>query len=169
MKILAVSDNHGDRDVLVDILAHWQNKVDGFFHCGDSELEASDSLWRDYVVVKGNCDYDPKYRKTQTVDLDGVRIFMTHGHLYGVNTGMMALSYAAQEEHADIVLYGHTHKLAAELADDMVFVNPGSISQPRGRYSHLKTYAIIEDEADKKKVSFYNRQHELIPELQVKL
>lgn len=40
MKILVVSDNHGDRDCLVDLVNHYEGQVDALFHCGDSELIA---------------------------------------------------------------------------------------------------------------------------------
>ena len=36
MKYLIVSDNHGDRQILVDLLAGFSGKVDTFIHCGDS-------------------------------------------------------------------------------------------------------------------------------------
>ena len=46
MKILVVSDNHGDRDCLVDLVNHYEGQVDALFHCGDSELEPTDELWQ---------------------------------------------------------------------------------------------------------------------------
>ena len=33
MKYLIVSDNHGDRQILVDLLAEFSGKVDTFIHC----------------------------------------------------------------------------------------------------------------------------------------
>lgn len=32
MKILVVSDNHGDRDCLVDLVNHYEGQVDALFH-----------------------------------------------------------------------------------------------------------------------------------------
>ena len=52
MKILVVSDNHGDRDCLVDLVNHYEGQVDALFHCGDSELEPTDELWQKLIVVK---------------------------------------------------------------------------------------------------------------------
>ena len=54
MRYLVVSDNHGDRDILVDLVDRYRSEVDIFFHCGDSELEASDPLWDTFQVVQGN-------------------------------------------------------------------------------------------------------------------
>ena len=38
MRYLVVSDNHGDREILVKLLDKYHANVDYFFHCGDSEL-----------------------------------------------------------------------------------------------------------------------------------
>lgn len=40
MKYLIVSDNHGDRNILVEIVNRYVDRVDHMFHCGDSELKA---------------------------------------------------------------------------------------------------------------------------------
>lgn len=165
MKIVIVSDNHGQRECLVNILKQWQGKVDGFFHCGDSELEASDTLWKDFVVVKGNCDYDPTFAETSTVKVGDETVFITHGHLYQINSGLTALSLAAQEQQATIALYGHSHKLACELTNGILFVNSGSISQPRGQYAPLKTYAIIETSDQGYQVTYFNEKHEEVTAL----
>ena len=165
MKYLVVSDNHGNRDVLVELASVWENKVDGMFHCGDSELEPNDTLWEKYVVVKGNCDYYPEYKQSVVVSVEEDTFFMTHGHLFNVNMGLTHLSLAAKENQATIALYGHTHKLAAEMVDGILYVNSGSIAQPRGKYSHLKTYAIIETNEKEIKVTYHNSNHEEIPEL----
>ncbi|WP_303220499.1 metallophosphoesterase family protein, partial [Enterococcus asini] len=57
MKYLVVSDNHGDRQILVDLVNHFQEQVDLFIHCGDSELPADDELFAIYQGVGGNCDF----------------------------------------------------------------------------------------------------------------
>ncbi|WP_270635274.1 metallophosphoesterase family protein [Limosilactobacillus mucosae] len=43
MKALFVSDNHGDRAILQKIAARFGNEVDIMLHCGDSNLEPSES------------------------------------------------------------------------------------------------------------------------------
>ena len=63
MKYLVVSDNHGDREILVDIVKQRAGEMDVLFHCGDSELEADDQLWETFDVVKGNCDFVRGLRK----------------------------------------------------------------------------------------------------------
>lgn len=165
MKYLVVSDNHGNRDVLVDLVHIWEKKVDGMFHCGDSELKEDDNLWQKFVVVKGNCDYSPEYQKETAIAHGEDTIYMTHGHLFNVNMGLTYLSLAAKEKSASLCFYGHTHKLAAEMVDGILYLNPGSISQPRGKYSHLKTYAIVETSEKEIEVAFYTQNHEKLSDL----
>ncbi|HGT1373043.1 TPA: metallophosphoesterase family protein [Enterococcus faecium] len=81
MRYLVVSDNHGDRDILVDLVDRYRSEVDIFFHCGDSELEASDPLWDTFQVVQGNCDYGPGFEQKKVIQTGQDTVFMTHGHL----------------------------------------------------------------------------------------
>ncbi|WP_086312982.1 hypothetical protein A5821_000556 [Enterococcus sp. 7F3_DIV0205] len=164
MKYLVVSDNHGDRDILVDLTETYRGKVDKMFHCGDSELEPTDSLWNDFIVVKGNCDYDPDFPNV-IVEKSGTDIiFMTHGHLSNVRTGLTSLALQAAEVNANIVLFGHTHEIGCEVRANVLYLNPGSISQPRGPIQ-LKSYAIIESTPEQLIVQYYGREHQPYKEL----
>ena len=164
MKYLVVSDNHGERDVLVELVNKYRGQVDGMFHCGDSELDPTDELWQVMLVVTGNCDFDSRYKKFQEVTIGSDKIYMTHGHLSAVRMDLHSLFYEAKEKGANIALYGHTHVLHAEVVEDVLIVNPGSISQPRYPY-RVKTYAIIESTPEQYSVSYYDEQHRLIEEL----
>ncbi|MDA9470231.1 metallophosphoesterase [Enterococcus sp. 5H] len=158
MKYLVVSDNHGDREVLVDLADTYRGKVDRMFHCGDSELEPTDTLWNEFIVVKGNCDYDPEFPETIVEKTDRDIIFMTHGHLSNVRFGLTTLALQAREANATIALFGHTHEIGCEVHDHILFLNPGSISQPRGPIQ-LKSYAIIESSPEKFTIQYYGRDH----------
>mgnify|MGYP003319315646 CR=1 FL=1 len=60
-------------------------------------------------TVSGNCDMmsmEPPWRK---IEVAGLRIFMTHGHLYDVKYGLERIAARAYADGADIVLFGHTH------------------------------------------------------------
>lgn len=164
MKVLVVSDNHGDRDVLVDLVARYRGEVDGMFHCGDSELEPTDSLWEDLIVVRGNCDYDSRFELQQVRKIGDDTIFMVHGHHANVRFSLNELVNQAKNVGATIALYGHTHELGAEMNAGLLVLNPGSIRLPRGKYP-LKTYAIIESTADHYAVSYYDQDHTHLPEL----
>ncbi|MGX6961459.1 metallophosphoesterase [Vagococcus xieshaowenii] len=164
MKYLVVSDNHGERDILVELADKYRQQVDIMFHCGDSELLPTDSLWQDFIVVTGNCDYDHRYKKFQEVSVGEDTIYMTHGHLSAVRLDLQSLFYEAKEKQANIALYGHTHVLHSEMVEDMLIVNPGSISQPRYPY-RVKTYAIINSTPEQYSVDYYNEKHQLMKEL----
>ncbi|WP_439646132.1 metallophosphoesterase family protein [Lentilactobacillus senioris] len=56
MKLLVVSDSHGDRQIIADLLDHYQDQVEAVIHCGDSELKATDSLLDRLTMVQGNMD-----------------------------------------------------------------------------------------------------------------
>lgn len=165
-KMLVVSDSHGDRDILVRLLEHYQSDIDLFIHCGDSELPANDELFKTYHVVAGNCDYDPAFKNDQLITFGKKRIWLTHGHLYQVNFSMENLKLASQQQRADFCFFGHTHRLGFELNEHCLFLNPGSISLPRGEYARLGgTFAIISVNNEIIKVQYYNRDFQAISEL----
>lgn len=164
MNYLVVSDNHGDRDVLVDLASTYRGKVDKMFHCGDSELDPNDGLWNDFIVVKGNCDYDPAFPDKIVEKVGSDTVFMTHGHLANVRSGLTTLALQAEQSKATIVLFGHTHEIGCEVRANVLYLNPGSISLPRGPIQ-LKSYAIIESTPDQFTVQYYGRDHQPFKEL----
>ncbi|WP_057735703.1 metallophosphoesterase [Liquorilactobacillus uvarum] len=166
-KILVVSDNHGDHQILESLISKYKTKVNAMFHCGDSEFSPDDEVFNYFKVVTGNCDYDPRFAEYLVSDVDGTRVLLTHGHLLRVNTGLERLGLLAQEKQAQIALFGHTHRLGAEYVHGCLFLNPGSISYPRGEYSALGgTYAIIEVSAEQFEICYYDRSFTKIPDLQ---
>ncbi|MBO0448495.1 metallophosphoesterase [Enterococcus sp. MJM12] len=164
MKYLVVSDNHGDREILVDILQRRRDEVDYFFHCGDSELPSNDELFQTYNVVTGNCDFDPGFKSHLVMKTPLDTIYMTHGHLSNVRFGLTQISLEAKAENADICLFGHTHQIGCEAVKGCLYLNPGSISQPRGPIQ-IQSYAIIESSADSWEVQYYDRAHAAVSDL----
>ncbi|MFV0558339.1 MAG: YfcE family phosphodiesterase [Enterococcus sp.] len=165
MKYLIVSDNHGDREILVDLVTKYQHEVDYFFHCGDSELASDDELFQRFIGVGGNCDYGPGFEDARLVETAVDRIYLTHGHLSDVRFGLTQLLIEAQAADANIVLFGHTHQIGCELLHDKLFLNPGSISQPRGPIQ-IPSYVIIESDGKNLLVQYYNRSHRALSDLQ---
>ena len=80
----------------------------------------------------------------QLIELENKKILMTHGHEYGVKSSLLNLNYRAKELGADIALYGHSHIAAIEKHDGIWFVNPGSVSLPRG-LRHTIAFIEIKD------------------------
>ncbi|MGM8213296.1 metallophosphoesterase family protein [Virgibacillus sp. W0430] len=139
-KVLIVSDSHGLTDELIMIRErhNWIYTI----HCGDSELPWNAPELSDVFIVKGNCDIDDDFKLEQELKIGGIKFFVTHGHLYGVKSDLMRLSYRAKECNAQVVCFGHSHIAGAVQEDNQLFINPGSIRQPRGRTE--KTYALME-------------------------
>lgn len=163
-RLLVMSDSHGDRGVVEAILAHYEGRVDAVFHNGDSELPASDPIWSGVQAVLGNCDYGGGFPDQLVTDLPGLRVFQVHGHLQGINFGWDRLIYQALEVEADLCLYGHLHAAAAWQEEGIVFVNPGSVLQPRGLVQE-KLYALVEVTDSRILVDFYDLTHQLYPAL----
>lgn len=163
MKILIVSDSHGLTDELTEIKETHTKEVDMMIHCGDSELSANAPSLTGFSVVQGNCDYDNKFPLEIVEAVDDFRVFITHGHRFSVKSSLMNLSYRAKELGASIVCFGHSHNLGAELIDNTLFINPGSIRLPRGRKE--KTYVILEVLEDQLILHVYDLEQGKIGEL----
>ncbi|MDG3142922.1 metallophosphoesterase [Streptococcus suis] len=162
--LIIMSDSHGDKAVVENIKEYYQGKVDAIFHNGDSELPASDPVWQGISVVKGNCDYDSAYAEDNLVSLPNLRVAQTHGHLYHINFMWDRLVYFAQEHQADICFYGHLHRPAAWQEAGIVFINPGSVLQPRGDIGE-KLYAKVHVTDEVIRVDFFDLKHQLYPGL----
>lgn len=155
-----MSDSHGDRAIVENIKERYIGKVDAIFHNGDSELPDSDNVLEGIQVVCGNCDYFGTYPDTLLTEIGDLRIAQTHGHLFGINYGWQKLDYWAQEMQADICLYGHLHVPDAEVRGGILFLNPGSVSQPRGLIREC-LYAMVTIDAERFLVEYFNRDHQL--------
>ncbi|MGY3186773.1 metallophosphoesterase [Lysinibacillus sp. TE18511] len=159
MQILVMSDTHGDSDVIEKVRGFYP-KVDTFIHCGDSELPFSHKALDGMKKVRGNCDIDQAFPDEAVFDIEDVTVFLTHGHLFNVKTSILSLSYRAKEVDAQIVCFGHSHILAAEMIEDVLFLNPGSLLKPRGRKE--KSFALVEIEDTYFEVKFFTDDHHCI-------
>lgn len=124
MKIVVVSDSHRNTDVLEKIVM--TTNADMYLHAGDSALP--EALIRPFVSVRGNCDAYP-YEISRTVELEGLRLYITHGHLFSKTR----LIKNAKALNCQIAIYSHTHIAEIEKIDDIYVINPGSIAYPRGK------------------------------------
>lgn len=161
MKILVVSDTHGDSGRLLKVLS--DNKdFDMLIHLGDGENDFREVQTRypfkGMVYVAGNCDYGV-HSEEHIAIARGKRIFCCHGHRYGVNFGIETLVGAAVKNECSIALYGHTHVPKIETLNGVQIMNPGSLTLPRG--GSERTFGVIEisdsGEADMKIVPFGSR------------
>lgn len=152
MKIVVLSDTHGDAEIISTVFNQEQD-ADVFFHCGDSELSYNDDHFNDMIRVKGNCDFDDNFENDIIVNLDDRKVFITHGHLYDIKTTLALLNDQAQEADADFVFFGHSHLMGAEVINNRLFLNPGSLTLPRD--GNAKSYATVEWEEDENDLTVY--------------
>lgn len=149
MIIAVISDTHRMAKY-IELGRKYIKEADVLIHLGDNSEDIKE-LVRDFkgdvYGVRGNCDYSNAYPTEQILDIMGEKIFLTHGHLYGVKNNLSNIYCRAKELNAGIVLFGHTHEGLLKDEDGIVFMNPGSISLPRLRGRYI---GFIELEEEKK-------------------
>ena len=134
MKIVVVSDNHGDEEALVRVL-NIHRDADLYLHCGDSQM--FDHEISPFISVKGNCDFGKNYPMELYFDTPYGRLYMHHGNfLYGITPELIKI------KKCKIFLYGHIHRKRIQKFNDTYVVCPGSTSLPRGNDS--ASYLVIE-------------------------
>ncbi|MCD8105960.1 MAG: metallophosphoesterase [Lachnospiraceae bacterium] len=152
MRILIVSDTHG-YDSNLRIVLEKIGQPDCMIHLGDSEstLENLRSISNCPVyMVAGNCDYFTRLPVARIEELDGCRIFMTHGHYYYVSVGVRDLAEEARTNGCKVAMFGHTHRPFIDESDpDLTILNPGSLSFPR-QEGHRPSYILMETAAGQK-------------------
>ena len=146
MKVLIVSDTHGREQNLAEALEQ-TGPIDQLIHLGDVEggAEHIRELAGDApaAIIAGNNDFFRDLPNERIFTLGGHRIFMTHGHGYFVHSGTLYLKREARKKGADIVMFGHTHKPYMEEDNELLVLNPGSLSLPR-QEGHRPTYIVME-------------------------
>lgn len=152
MRILVISDTHGDNANFFEALDK-AGKVDMVIHCGDvygSEYVYEQAAGCPVVMVAGNNDYGYGLKSEEMIEVEGLKIWITHGHRYRVYFGSEMLIQEAYSKGADVVFYGHTHVPAVTFDPDykVYAVNPGSLSYPR-QTGYKPSYIIMEKETGK--------------------
>ncbi len=137
MKLLIVSDSHGEYDNLIKLFESHKGYL--IIHCGDYCI--NEKLLNDYnvIYVKGNCDLS-RAESERIFSVDSKKILLTHGHKYHVKSTLTNIYYKALEENCNYVLFGHTHRYFNFVEDGIHFINPGSF-RDTGNYVE-----IIDDE-----------------------
>lgn len=192
VSILLISDSHGSRVILREILQKFGSDADILCFCGDGipdlvelleqshwDPELANSIPDVLFFVQGNGD-----NSTATIlsgertyisvpqqllfTAAGKKIFMTHGHKYDVYYGTQTLYKTTAELEADAVFYGHTHIANAQrktytkdgVKKNIVLLNPGSCSIPRGGLPHTFAQVKITKENPKIEYSYYEIQRD---------
>jgi hypothetical protein len=129
MKLIVFSDSHQEREAMRAAVA--REKPDMIIHLGD---HADDALAVGEAfpgiplhAVRGNCDYNREIGDAETLTVEGRKLFMTHGHLYGVKNGLSRITDMGKSANADLVMFGHTHFAYIAKSGGMTLFNPGTV------------------------------------------
>lgn len=160
MKALIISDIHGSfyyASKIKEIFAREKADMlivlgDLYYHGPRNELSLEydpmkvASILSDYknclYVVRGNCDAevdemisDFTLYDNLVLDVNGKKLFCTHGHKYNKDN--------LPKQDFDIMAYGHLHTGFIKKIDNHLFINPGSISLPKG--GTVNSYIVIDE------------------------
>ncbi|MEG0542767.1 MAG: YfcE family phosphodiesterase, partial [Angelakisella sp.] len=131
MRIIAMSDSHGNFNRVRRIVEDNKDTADMFIHLGDGLEEFGDvhHLYPQlhFVAVKGNNDWGSMEQKMKLISCGGKNVMLTHGDLYGVKFGLSDYERAARDAKAEVALYGHTHLACSDYEDGVFLINPGSV------------------------------------------
>lgn len=138
MKLLVFSDSHGSPGYMQEAISRHRT-ADAVIFLGDGarDIESMRALYPEkaFYIVRGNCDFGADTPERLVLDLDGARIFCTHGHNYGVKYDVYKAVCAARAEKANLLLFGHTHQPLNMYDDGLYILNPGSVSDYRASYA----------------------------------
>ena len=162
MRLLIASDLHGSPEAAAFLRRRCEELLpdmlvllgDYLYHGPRNPLPSSYgppsvvSVFADFdtpiVAVRGNCDAEvdqmvlqfPIMADYALFDLDGRIAFITHGHLFNLDS-------LPPHKPGDLLIHGHTHVLTVQEKDGMTYINPGSAALPKE--DHPKSYMIYEN------------------------
>lgn len=163
MKLLIISDIHGDADclnmaldvftkencdkilILGDILYHGPRNDLPSGYAPKKVISMLNPLSDKIIAVRGNCDAEvdgmvlsfPIMADYARIIIDDLSIFATHGHKFNTDTPDIL-------QNDEILLHGHTHVLKCEeFGKKNFYLNPGSISLPKE--NNPKTYMLYNE------------------------
>jgi putative phosphoesterase len=139
VKFLVVSDTHGEKEPLLEVMERHHKENVKIFHCGDYCIPAH--TFPEITFAKGNCDRDEHVQEENLIEFDGLRILQLHGHRYKVKETSLKLQYRAMELGVNFVLFGHTHIPTCVMNKNILYLNPGSLLIPR--FYSVPTYATV--------------------------
>lgn len=146
MKVLIVSDTHKKNDNYFKVIE--MHKPDMVIHCGDAEgceYALENAADCPVHIVLGNNDFFSELPRELELEVAGRKVWVTHGHNYYVSVGNERIKQEAVARGMDIVMYGHTHRPVVDIDNDVIALNPGSLSYPR-QEGHEPTYIIMEED-----------------------
>ncbi|MCC5912387.1 MAG: metallophosphoesterase family protein [Clostridiaceae bacterium] len=138
MKIGIISDTHIAKNIsrFTDVFHTYFKELDLIIHAGDyinKEVIEELKKYKNFIGVWGNVDdYDVKnlVKEKELITIEGYKIGIFHGH----GTGDSTLDRAYQrfkDDEVDIIIFGHSHQPLVKTKNNVLMLNPGSITNKR--------------------------------------
>jgi len=155
MLVAVISDTHHNTDRAIDVL-DLIAPFDVLIHAGDGvdDLTALAEVGTFRAVgVTGNEDTGSDYPPETTLELEGVRFHVTHGHQFDLNPyapreawekSLDGLAQRGISLDARLVVFGHTHRPHLSERNGVVLFNPGEL-YPLAPHSHVGLILIGQD------------------------
>ncbi len=144
MKLLITSDIHGHEERLKEVVDKHKD-VDYHLNAGDMCLDSHVYEKYHLITVKGNNDFFSNEPLFRILDLQGLKIYLTHGHKEHVKFGVSKILDEANLHGANMVIFGHTHEAYLKNDSQITILNPGALGD------YHRSYAIY----DQGQVTFY--------------
>lgn len=149
MKVLIVSDTHRQDANLCRVLENVK-ELDLMIHLGDAE--GSEDFFEAIAdcpveIISGNNDFFSRLPREKIINLGKYKVWLTHGHYYNVSFTYEKIIKEAEYKNADIVMFGHIHRPVLEKHNNIMLVNPGSLSYPR-QADRRPSYIIMQIDDD---------------------
>ncbi len=127
-----LSDTHGYRKA-IDRLDIILSEADMIVHLGDTSSDGT-YIMQKYpdkrvLLLNGNCDGQKFGENELVIEIEGVKVFATHGHLYSARSGPFKMIDRAKELGASALMYGHTHRAQDEEIEGIEVFNPGCLTR----------------------------------------
>ena len=139
-----ISDNHGDWSPNI---AKALEGVDAIIHAGDigpyqiiSKMESIAPT----TAVLGNTDGDLPIKENEVTNIGKKKFFVQH--IVDPHQLELPLRARLDKVNPDVVVFGHTHKPFCERLGNILFLNPGSVTRPRGQFSPSMVRLVINEE-----------------------
>lgn len=162
MKLMFASDIHGSSLYAEKMLLRYkEEKADKLILLGDilyhgprndlplgynpkEVAEILNKFKEEIICVRGNCEAEvdqmmlefPVLADYIMLFVDGKTFFVTHGHKYNMDN-------LPPFSEGSILVNGHTHVSAIEEKEHFLYLNPGSVSIPKG--NGINSYMVYEN------------------------
>lgn len=151
-QILIISDTHFLRKNELDTFISSFSNVETIIHCGDIYIGYQPGDIQRLILCKGNNDF-ANVPLIAHLTIDGVTFTITHGHTNNYAYHPHLLKNLLDKYPADVICFGHTHVPYFYQDDQLIIMNPGSLSLGRS-YPRRNTYALFDTQT--KEVHFYD-------------